>query len=268
MSRLLFARLGAPALLALATVAAPLPAAAQYWGGWGGGWAPPPRVYVAAPADDFFGEDAVSPRTVARILNSRGYRLVSAPAYSGERVVAVGEAANGARARFYIDAYDGALIRMVRAGPQGDYASAPPADYGAPPLGAPGEPRAKPKPKPKPKSAARTPGDAKPAAPAAPPPSVATQPPAEPAPAIDQKPTAVAPPAPAVPAAPAASVPAPAPTPQATAPTPAPQTPLAPDARPAEQPSGKPVDIGPRVQPVARAPADQPAAAPAPDQPK
>jgi hypothetical protein len=267
MSKPLFmVRAAAPVALALAAFVAPQAASAQYWS-WG---APPGRVFGPPPVvygepDDGFapGGAILAPRMVAQILNARGYRLVSAPQRRGPRLIAIGENSRGDRARFVIDAYDGALIRMARAeggdfaprppavipGRPGDYAYGQPDDFGMEaPLGAP--PRSVApvhKPKPKPKTAART-VEPKPVTPAKPAPTEATRPPQAPTPA------------------PAAEAPAPAAPPQtATAPTPQPQTPLAPDARPPE--NAKPVDIGPRVEPVARAPETAPAPQPAPAKP-
>lgn len=243
---LVFARSAAPAILALvAALGAPGSASAQFYRAWGwGGWGPPPaRVY--APPPMVYEEDAaISPRIVASLLRARGYRLATAPRYAGDRVIALGENSAGFRARFIIDAYDGALIRMVRVDgrqpgfvpgrPRGDVALGAPGEYGDPDLAAPPPgPLAphRPMAKPKPKTAARTPAEAPRLTPAKPAPGQASRAPAAPGPA----------------AAPVIGVAAP-------------QTPLAPDAQPAAQakPAG---DIGPRVEPVVRA--TEAAAAPA-----
>lgn len=263
MSKLSFFLRAAPAVLVLA-LAAPQTASAQFWGGWGGGFGPPPVPPRNVGPGPYF-DDAISPRVVSRILAAHGYRMISAPLYNGERVIATGEGAGGARARFYLDAYDGALLRVARGGPQPgpDIAYGQPDAFGQPqiaPGAVPGEPlyQPKPKPKPKPRTAARA-VEPKPVAPAKPAPTEATKPPAEPAPVATTpaQPTPSAG-APAPSTAPSASAPvqesASAPTnaaPQASAPS-SPQTPLAPDAQPAE--ASKPADIGPRVQPVAKGP--------------
>ncbi len=237
---LVSARFATPAILAVvAALGAPGSASAQFYRAWGwGGWGPPPaRVYAPPPMS--YEEDAViSPRVVANLLRARGYRLVATPRYAGDRVVALGENSAGARMRFIIDAYDGALIRMARVDgrqpgfvpgrPRGDVALGAPDDYGEPNL-APHRPMSKPKST----TAARTPAEAPRLTPAKPAPSQASR----------------APVAPGTAAAPATIVPAP-------------QTPLTPDAQPSAlaKPAG---DIGPRVEPVARAP-DVAAAAPAP----
>jgi hypothetical protein len=239
-------RLAAPAMAA-ALAGFAQPAAAQFLGPWGGVWGPPPPRIVDGP---IFDETRISPRAVSRIIRAQGYRLISAPRYGDERVVAIGENGAGVRARFVIDAFDGELLRMsalnapapAYRGPAAPGMAVAP-EFGAEP--APGYPAAPlAKPKPKPKTASRTPPAPKPVA-------------APPAPAPSQAITAPAAPVPA-PAAPQQATPSPAPVEANTAPAtlaPAPQTPLAPDAKPVEPP--KSGDIGPRVEPVspqARAP--------------
>ncbi|MDE2365160.1 MAG: hypothetical protein KGM42_20990 [Hyphomicrobiales bacterium] len=250
-----FLRAAAPLALAIAAGAAfPHAAAAQVWGAWGG-WGPPPaRIY--GPPPGAYGDDTISPRIVARILNAHGYRLVSAPTYSGERLFAVGENGAGLRARFVIDAYDGALLRVARLG-VGDPVLRPPGFIPRPPAnyayGGPGEfqeeaplaPAPRPlapkhKAKPKPHTASRMVEPA-PAPLVRPAPSVATKPPAVVRP-----------------------VEKPAPVHAAVPPAPAPTPPLAPDAKPPETQSSTPVDIGPKVEPVARAPEAAPAPAQVP----
>jgi hypothetical protein len=239
-----FVRLAAPALAA-ALAGFAQPAAAQFVGPWGGVWGPPPPRIVDGPV---FDETRISPRAVSRIVRAQGFRLISAPRYGDERVIAIGENGAGARARFVIDAFDGELLRMSALNaPAPGTAVAP--EFGAEPApGYPTTPHAKPKPKSK--TASRTPPAPKPvAAPPPPAPSQATTAPAEPVPA---------------PAAPQQAAPSPAPVEAKTAPAtiaPAPQTPLAPDAKPIEPP--KSGDIGPRVEPVApQARAPEPSARP------
>lgn len=236
-------RFAAPAALAaIALGAAVAPASAQYFRPWGPGYWGPPTVY--SEPGDTFDDSQLSPRAVAGILRSRGFRLVSAPQLRGKEFVAVGESADGRRVRFVIDAFDGDVIRTVRldsARPAPVLREEPNIFDAPPPTDG---PQVVPvKPKPKSRAAAHAPAAPKKIAPApvAPAPSQATTIPAAPAPVA-------------------------APPVQHTAvpPAPAPQTPLAPDAAPHEP--ARPADIGPRVQPVpseARAPV-QPASPAAP----
>lgn len=204
-----FVRYAAPLALVLATAGSP--ASAQFF------WGPPAPFWDGAPMV----EDAPVPgAVVARILRARGYRLAGRPQIRGERIVAIGERPDGRRARFVIDAYDGALIRTTL-------------------LSEPREPRPH-------KPAAR------PAEPKAPP--VASVP-AQPAP---PKPP-LAPPAPQQPELPKAAPPTQV-APQQAPSAPAAQAPAAaaPAQPPVETPAPA-ADIGPQVKPVApAAPAPNP----------
>ena len=59
------------------------------------------------------GPRGIPPRAIARIVNARGYQLTAAPMRAGDRIVAQAADPSGRRARFVIDAYDGALLRVV-----------------------------------------------------------------------------------------------------------------------------------------------------------
>ena len=96
-----FVRL-APFALALAALA-PAPAAAQFFFG--------PSYYWGAP--DVIEDEPVPLAMVVRVLRASGYRLVGRPRIVGEDIIAIGARPDGRRARFVIDAYDGALIRTT-----------------------------------------------------------------------------------------------------------------------------------------------------------
>jgi len=263
----------------LTLLSASVPAQAQFWAGWWGGWRSAPGRY-AAP---------IPPRRVASIMASEGYALNGTPRRDRDVIIADGVDARGDHMRFVIDAYDGHILRSRLAGPtrppgfvgnpepapQAHAALSPtqpgsaPAAIGRPAAGQmiggtqpglePPHPLAKPKAAAKPKqTAAHNPAK----------PSTAPVPPK--APLEAEKMTAPAPTATEEPAAPPAKAPAGNPT-----------TRLAPDAAPAHPPAAAAPaaieakapapqatpDIGPAVKKVDPAPtATVPAAAPsAPD---
>ena len=219
---------------ALGAAFAAAPAAAQFvmpWGGWSG-----PQIH---DEDDYVVDRFIPPRVVGRIVAAQGYRLAAAPRLSGDTIVAIGQNAQGQRARFLIDGYSGELLRRTALGGGQTYATRQDPDAPVPEALIPGAPnapgfgdeaprKAKPKAKPHPKTAARKPTSEPAAKVQTPAPSQAVKEPVAPAPAeaSKQTPTAVAP--------------AEAPKTSAAAPQPTDKTPLAPDAAAETKPAATP----------------------------
>ncbi|HEY0513007.1 MAG TPA: hypothetical protein VGH73_13945 [Thermoanaerobaculia bacterium] len=99
----------------LALVGASLPAEAQFFGGWWGGWRAAPAPYGAP----------IPPRRVASIVASEGFALSGPPRREGDVILADGVDSRGQHMHFVIDAYDGEVIRSRLAGPP-----RPPANVG------------------------------------------------------------------------------------------------------------------------------------------
>ncbi len=89
-----------------------------------------------------FGDDDAPPapyasrRAVASILAREGFRLVGPLGHRGEQIVATGLSQSDGEVRFFVDPYEGVIIRSRRLGPPPQYDRAPDDDVAAP-LGGP-----------------------------------------------------------------------------------------------------------------------------------
>lgn len=82
--------------------------------------------HYTIPEEEYEPAPYASRRAVARILAREGYRLVGGLGHRGEQVVATGVNRREGEMRFYIDPYEGYIIRGVRVGPPPELDRAPP----------------------------------------------------------------------------------------------------------------------------------------------
>lgn len=112
---------GAPLALSFALVCSATAAQAQFF------FRPFAHSFdYVVPDDDDGPAPYGSRRAVARILSREGYRLVGPLGHRGEQVVATGVNRREGEMRFFIDPYEGYIIRGVRVGPPPEFDRAPP----------------------------------------------------------------------------------------------------------------------------------------------